>query len=116
LTATFVSRNSDQWLHFAAGRDLLSGKYSFGHDPYSSLAADRYWFNPSWLYDLFAYKLYSLDGTGKIAVLVKAIVFAAAIGLVMLIRKPGTPVWPWWLMALLAVLAAAPYLELRPAI
>src|SRR5207237_2032479 len=105
-----------QWLHFAAGRDLLSGKYSLGSDPYSYAVGDRGWVNHSWLYDLGVYGLYSFDDSGRVIVAAKAILFALAIGIVLLIRKPGSPAWPWWLMAMVAVLAAAPHTGLRPLI
>ncbi len=112
FVAAFVSRNSDQWLHFAAGRDLLSGKYSLGTDPYSYLHDNQSWTNHSWLYDVAAYQLYSISGSA--VTLCKAIVFAMAFFVVLRIRKPGTPSWPWWLFATVGILAAAPHTSLRP--
>lgn len=114
--AAYISRNHDQWLHFASGRDLLNGTYPIGTDPYSYLAADRYWVNHSWLHDLSVYGLYSLDESGQVVVAFKALLFALAISVAMLIRPRGAAVWPWWLLAALAVVAAAPYTHLRPTI
>jgi hypothetical protein len=35
LLGSFAATNSDLWMHLALGRDLLSGVYRFGVDPYS---------------------------------------------------------------------------------
>ena len=35
LAASFPARNSDLWLHLAAGRLLAKGEYAFGSDPLS---------------------------------------------------------------------------------
>lgn len=114
LTAAYVARNSDQWLHFAAGRDLLSGRYGLGTDPYSYLANDRGWVNHSWLYDVAAYGLYSLDTTGAAIVALKAALLALCFALVLGMRRRGSPAWAWWLLATVAILAAAPHTALRP--
>lgn len=59
LLASFPARNSDLWMHLAAGRDLFQGKFS-ANSVVSSLAG-----RPAlsgWIYDLLVYGLYSLLG------------------------------------------------------
>src|SRR5712671_5014163 len=47
---SFVARNSDLWLHLAAGRSIVQGSYHVGADPFSSTKAGTYWVNHNWLY------------------------------------------------------------------
>lgn len=112
LVSSFVARNSDVWLHLAAGKRLLAGEYTPGSDPFSYTGADRTWVNHSWLYGAATYLAYS--GDGALLVGLKAAAVAAAFGLLMLIRRPGFPLWPWAAVSLLAVVAVAPYVHLRP--
>jgi hypothetical protein len=110
--ASFVARNSDVWLHLAAGKRLVSGQYTPGSDPFSYSAADRPWVNHSWLVDAVSYLLYG--GDGAVLGVVKAVVVALALGLVIAIRRPGYPLWPWAVVAGVAVVAGAPQFALRP--
>jgi hypothetical protein len=110
--ASFVARNSDVWLHLAAGKRLLAGQYTPGTDPFSYSAADRAWVNHSWLVDAVSYLLYG--GQGKALVIAKAVLVAVTFGLVIAIRRPRYPLWPWAAVACAAVLAAAPQFVLRP--
>lgn len=112
LLASFAARNSDLWLHLAAGRMLTTGEYTLGSDPFSYTAADRAWVNHSWLFDLGAYLLYSGDGFAL--VIAKALAAAAAVALLAGIRRPGHALWPWAAVAVVAALAAAPRLTLHP--
>src|SRR5947209_20481485 len=69
LLASFPARNTDLWMHLAAGRELAQGRSPFG-------AADR----PTWLYDLTSYGLYSaLGGTGLALVKVLLVVGLAVL-------------------------------------
>jgi hypothetical protein len=117
-TASFVARNSDVWLHLATGQRLFHGEYFPGAgDPFSYSAKDqdgkaRPWVNHSWLTDAASYLLYG--GEGKVLSAAKAIVVALAFGLLIAIRRPQYPLWPWAALACVAVLAAAPYFTLRP--
>src|SRR4029078_6345303 len=52
--------------------------------------------------------------TGMILVLVKALAVAATFGLLIAIRRPGFPLWPWAAVAGVAIIAAAPRLTLAP--
>ncbi|MBN9518275.1 hypothetical protein J0H58_07105 [bacterium] len=112
LVGSFAARNSDLWLHLAAGRMLTAGEYTPGSDPFSFTAADRAWVNHSWLFDLGAYLLYRGDGFAL--VLTKALAVAAAVALLIGIRRPGHSLWPWAAVAAVAALAAAPRLTLGP--
>ena len=49
-----------------------------------------------------------------ILLLAKALAVALAFGLVIGIRRPGYPLWPWAAIAMVAVIAAAPRLTLSP--
>src|SRR5947208_3515752 len=56
LLASFPARNSDLWMHLAAGRDLAQGQSPFGTtSPWSADAP----VNQNWLYDLVTYVLYA---------------------------------------------------------
>ncbi|OWK34472.1 hypothetical protein [Fimbriiglobus ruber] len=116
LAASFLARNSDLWLHLANGRLLSHGDFHPGKDPFSYTGADRPWVNSSWLFDLGAYALYAADQTGAALVAVKAVVFAAAFGCLLLIRRPGQSMLPWVVLSAVGVLAAAPYGSLRPVV
>src|SRR5262249_18845021 len=112
MAASFVARNSDLWLHLAAGKRLFAGEYIPGSDPFSYSAADRAWVNHSWLLDAVAYLLYG--GQGAVLIGAKALVVALAFGVLMVIRRPRFSLWPWAVTACLAVLACAPQFTLRP--
>jgi hypothetical protein len=112
LVASFAARNSDLWLHLGAGKLLTTGEYRLGSDPFSFTAADRAWVNHSWLFDLAAYLLYSGDGFAL--VVTKALAVAAAVAVLLAIRRPGHSLWAWAAVAVVAVLAAAPRLVLAP--
>ncbi|QJX00589.1 hypothetical protein [Frigoriglobus tundricola] len=110
--ASFTARNSDVWIHLAAGQRLLTGQYVPGTDPFSFSGADRPWVNHSWLVDAASYLLYG--GQGKVLVIAKAVIVALAFGTVIGIRRPRFALWPWAAVAGVAVLASAPHLVLRP--
>ena len=116
LLGSFAARNSDLWLHLAGGRLIAEGQLNLGTDPFGFVAPDRPWVHTSWLTDLAAYLAYKADPTGVILVGVKAAVFAVAFGLFYFLRQPGHALWPWAVVGVLAVLAAAPYAILRPAV
>ncbi|MDY3562126.1 hypothetical protein R5W23_003572 [Gemmata sp. JC673] len=111
--ASFVARNSDAWLHLAAGKRMFAGEYvPGGSDPLSYTAQGRTWINHSWLTDAAAYLLYG--GAGQLLVAVKALLVAAAFGLLIAIRRPAFALWPWAALACVGVLACAPQFLLRP--
>ena len=116
LAGSFAARNADVWRHLAAGRGLVDGTYSLGSDPFSYTGAERPWVNASWLYDAASYAVYSADPSGAALVAVKAVAFALAFGLPMLLRRPDQSLWPWAVVAAVAVLAAAPMALLRPTV
>lgn len=108
--ASFPARNSDLWLHLAAGREVAQGRLPFGHLSHPSMGAES---SPTWLYDLICYGVYSSAGeTGLI--LGKALI-VSGVGLVLLRlsrRGPG-----WWVAVTctgLALLAMSTRLLLQP--
>ncbi|MCS6866294.1 MAG: hypothetical protein RMJ56_10750 [Gemmataceae bacterium] len=111
-SASFVARNSDLWIHLAAGQRLLAGTYWPGSDPFSYSGAERTWVNHAWLTDVVLYLLYG--GQGQVLVIAKALMVALAFGVVLAIRRPSFPLWPWAVVTALAVLASAPQFTLRP--
>jgi hypothetical protein len=112
MVGSFIARNSDVWLHLAAGQRLLSGQYQPGSDPFSYSAADRTWVNHSLLFDVGVYLLYG--GDGVVLVVLKAVAVALTFGLLMGIRRTGFPLWHWAIVAGVAIVAAAPRLVLSP--
>ena len=101
MLGSFVARNSDLWVHLAAGKRLLSGDYRPGTDPFSYSAGERPWVNHSLLFDVGAYLLYK--GDGALLGVVKALTVALAFGLVIGIRRPRYALWPWAAVAIVAV-------------
>ncbi len=116
LMASFAARNTDIFRHLAGGQRLLNGTYSLGSDPFSYTGADRPWVNQSWLFDLTVYAVYSADPTGAVAVVLKAVVFAAAFGVLLWFRRPGQAGWPWAVCIVAGALAASGTAQLRPII
>ncbi|MFM7149729.1 MAG: hypothetical protein ACKO23_07795, partial [Gemmataceae bacterium] len=117
FSASFKASNSDLFMHLASGRAFLSGDYSLGKDPFS-FASSKSWVNPSWLYDVGIYLIYSNfnpETAGKILVFGKAIL---AVALAMLMVRAGavTGKAPWipTILAFLGILACSPRFLLQP--
>lgn len=114
LAASFAARNSDLWLHLAAGRLIAQGSYTFGADPFSYTTAGVYWANHAWLFDLIVFGVYRVLG-GVGLVVLKAIGVAALAGVMLRTTCRGGPTWVAAGCVLLAVLAMSPRLLLQPA-
>lgn len=115
LAASFAVRNSDLFLHLAAGRLLAEGRYEFGTDPFASTTAGVYWANHAWLFDLGLYVAWlGLGGAGL--VVLKAVALAATAGLMLAAGRLTAPVWLAVGCTLLGVTAASPRLLLQPAV
>jgi hypothetical protein len=86
LLASFPARNSDLWIHLAAGRELARGQSPFEAARLS--AGDR---APStWLYDLLSYGVYSaLGGPGLVVCKVLVVVGLALLLLRLSRAGPG---------------------------
>lgn len=112
-SASFVARNSDVWLHRAAGRLLAQGQYQFGVDPFGQETAGRYWANHAWLYDWGLYVLWEYGGERA----VMAVKAGLAALLALLLGQMGRCWAGGWLAAaltLLAILTLSPRLLLQP--
>lgn len=109
LLASFPARNSDLWMHLAAGRELAGGQPPSGTTAHPS-AQDR----STWLYDLLSYGVYSLLGGGGL-VFCKVLV-VVGLGLLLLELSRSGPGWrlPAACTAL-ALLAMGTRLTLQPA-
>ncbi|MBN9523408.1 hypothetical protein J0H58_33665, partial [bacterium] len=112
LAASFVARNSDLWLHLAAGRLVAAGEYRFGADPFA--VTDQYWANHAWLFDLGLYLVFHHLGPAAVGALKAAA--AAGTAALMLATARRAPVWLAALCVLLAATAMAPRLLLQPAV
>src|SRR5206468_4275170 len=112
--ASFAARNSDVWLHLAAGRLLAQGSHTLGDEPFAYSTAGAYWANHAWLTDLALYAGYqTLGGAGL--VVIKAVVVAVLAGLMLRLARHEGPFWISGVCILLAVLAMSPRLLLQPA-
>ena len=112
--ASFAARNSDLWYHLAAGRLMAEGQSTFGVDPFSYATEGRTWVNHNWLWDRIAYMVYRQDASGAWLVGAKAVAYALAFVVLVSIRRSGAALWPWAVMAGLAVLAGGTFTQLRP--
>jgi hypothetical protein len=112
LVAFFPVRNSDFWLHLAAGRDWLAGKYSLGQDPYS-YTGNGTWVNHSWLYGVLFYGLYTKLG-GAAVVILKTVLMVVLAGLLLRTRRRGESLWIPGVCTALAIVAMVPRLFLQP--
>ncbi len=112
-SASFVTRNSDVWLHRAAGRLLAQGEYQFGVDPFGQETAGRYWTNHAWLYDWGLYVLWEQAGEQAVMA-VKAALAALLAWLLWQMSRRGAGGWLAAALVLLAILALSPRLLLQP--
>src|SRR5205807_968490 len=114
LAASFTARNSDLWLHLAAGRLLNAGQFDFGKDPFGYTTENTYWANHAWLSDIALYRGYLAVGAGGLVGLKAALVALTALLMLGAARGPG-PLWLGAGLILLALLAMTPRLLLQPA-
>ena len=115
LTGSFVARNSDFWLHVAAGRLIATGAYSYGVDPFTYTTAGHYWANHAWLSDLGMYLVHrSLGASGLVAL--KAGLVVAIAGVMFWMVRRRAPIWLTTTCLMMATLAMAPRLLLQSAI
>ncbi|HEY7330472.1 MAG TPA: hypothetical protein VH592_22720 [Gemmataceae bacterium] len=115
LLASTAARNSDLWLHLAAGRWLSTQRLPDGTDPFSSATQGVFWVDHTWLSDIILYQIYKLgDGTGL--VVAKGIVTAVLAVLLLCFRRRGEGVAVPALAAFAAVLALGPWLQLQPSL
>ena len=116
FVASFTASNSDLWMHLATGKRISEGKFEFGVDPFSWATETRAvpWIHHSWLYSWLVYQIHESRLGGAGLVLIKAILFTLAIGL--LSRIGWTPQNRWFLLICLvmAVLATSSRLFMQP--
>lgn len=110
-----ITRGSDFWWHLAAGRWTIEHGAIPWVDPFSFTAAGRVWLNDAWLSDVIfslwvsGWGLYSL-AWWKWAVVIGAFLLLLAT-LVRVYKVEGLAPF---LACLLALAAAAPFLDMRP--
>ncbi|HYH65156.1 MAG TPA: hypothetical protein VD866_10720 [Urbifossiella sp.] len=112
VAGSFVARNSDVWLHLAAGRLVAAGDFPFGTDPF---ATGRPWANHAWLFDLGLYLTYTHLGPAAVGAL-KAAAVALTAGFMLVVGRGRKPAWLAAGCVMLAVTAMAPRLLLQPAV
>jgi hypothetical protein len=113
LLASFTVKNTDFWQHLATGRLIADGKSSFGTDPFSFVGEGRTWVNPAWLWDLVIYLVYKA-GAGPAVVIFKAATIAVMAMFLLFARPRQLGAWPSILCVSLALIAAAPRMNLQP--
>jgi hypothetical protein len=129
LVASFPAKNSDLWMHLATGREIASGRYQVGTDPFSYNSEGLTWVNHSWLYDLLIYLTYTTFGEqvgGPLLVVLKALAVVGIAVVMLQFRRPGmgasaaTPqaggLWIPAACTALAVVVLSPRLLLQPTI
>jgi tetratricopeptide (TPR) repeat protein len=111
LLGSFPARNSDVWLHLAAGRSLAEAPNPFTpearHSPDPRVT-------PAWLHDLLCFALYSALG-GPGLVLCKALLVAGLALLLVRLSQTGPGLWLPAVCTVLALLAMSTRLLLQPA-
>ena len=112
LLASTPARNSDLWLHLAAGRSIAEGQ-PWGIDPFTYTAGGVYWVNHSWLSDWLLYRLYQ-TGSGTALVLAKCLLVTAIAAMFLCFRRRGSGMGMAAFAACLALVATGPWLLLQP--
>src|SRR5262249_48600300 len=126
--AVFVAaapiQDSDVLRHLGTGRELVEGRYNpfAGTEPFALTTEGVRWVNPSWLYDLLSYGVYSTanrihQGAGipALAVLNALLVAVLALILVRIGRGAGGPLVSILCVAL-ALLVMSPQLRIDTAV
>ena len=115
VSASFVARNSDVWMHRAAGRLLVQGDYRFGVDPFAYTSGVRYWANHAWLFDIGLYAAWQGLG-GGVVVMLKALLVAATACFMLVAARGRGPNWIASFAVILGVLAMSPRILLQPVV
>jgi tetratricopeptide (TPR) repeat protein len=113
--ASFAVRNSDHWLHLAAGRLISTGNFPFGTDPFSAYSPAPVWINHSWLYDFLVFRLQSLAGGAGVVIAKSVVIGLLAVVLLSCRRRDGDR-WLPTLFTALALLTMSPRLLMQPTI
>src|SRR5262249_19490968 len=109
LLGSFPARNSDVWMHLAAGRQLARGPEFFSSVPHFAE-------NPphaTWLYDLTSYAIYSAVG-GPGLVIVKALVVVTLALVLLRLSAAGASIWIATCCTVLALLTISRRVPLQP--
>src|SRR6266581_4550461 len=114
LLAATPARNSDLWLHLAAGRDFVEEPGGFAKSPSLYTAAESGWINASWLVDVLFYSLFAA-GAGFALMLGKTLIVAATGALMLWRCRLRDHPWLGFLLCSCGVVALGPWLmALRP--
>jgi hypothetical protein len=111
LLAATSPRNSDLWLHLAAGRNRIEEPGSFVKSPTLFTANEPAAVQPSWLVDMLFYGLF-VAGGGFALMLCKTLIIALT-GALLICRTRGHP-WLGLLLISCGAVAMGPWLALRP--
>lgn len=106
-------RNSDLWIHLAAGRHLVTGPSSAGADPFSHTATETGRASSSWLFDVLGYGVYSIAGSSGLGAF-KAFVVALLAAALLWGGWRTAGGWVGVTCTILALLAITPWLHMQP--
>jgi len=109
LLASFPARNSDVWMHLAAGRDVAHGEYPLGG---ASRLGPELGTSQNWLYDFVCYGIYSAAGPTGLVVAKALMVVGLAI-VIWRLSRLRAGMWLASLSTTLALLSSG--LQLQPA-
>ncbi len=122
FVASFAARNSDLWMHLAAGRLMAQGQYAFGADPFAFTTPRTgwTWINHAWLYDWLIYRIAEAAGGietpvgGAVLVAIKAVLITILAGVMLWTSRRGHTLWVPAVVVALALLTMSPWLLLQP--
>ena len=79
----------DIWWHLRTGQLILDNHHLFHTDPYSFTRSGQPWVNHEWLFDVLAFALYRVGGSGALIVAFALIISCTF--LLVFLRCPGKP-------------------------
>src|SRR5207249_3416819 len=105
-------RNSDVWVHMAAGRQLASQPRGEA-DPFVHTASTGGALSSSWLFDVLSYGVFTATGSAGVGGL-RAVAVILLAGAMVWAGRQGPGVWVSATCSTLALLAITPWFQMQP--
>jgi tetratricopeptide (TPR) repeat protein len=105
-------RNSDAWLHIAAGRHVIASAGSWAPDPFTHTGTETA-AEPTWLFDVICYGLFTAVGATGLGI-TQALSIVLLAGILLFGARRPTSGCAAATATALALLAMAPWLRLQP--